>query len=194
MIEFLQAVDIRLLYIINNALSNPVFDFLMPFLRQKLTWVPLYFLLIFFIVKRYGIKSIWVIAFALVSVLLADKISSGLIKPHYHRIRPCNNLLLEYWLKLPMGKGSGWSFVSSHAANHFALAIYFIMIFINNTNRLKVVTLFLSWAGLVAYAQVYIGFHYPSDVVAGGILGGLIGLVMGNLNARVLKNRQELRF
>lgn len=186
MLEFFYSLDLKLLYFINHTLSNPVFDALMPLLRGKLTWIPLYLIIIYFIIKKYGLKSVWVIGCALLTVLIADRISAGLIKPYFERLRPCNNPEIQSWLNLPNGRGSSWSFVSSHATNHFALAVYFIMIFIRHRGKYKIIIPFLSWAFLIAFAQVYIGFHYPSDVIAGGILGSLIGYGVGKLNCLIL--------
>jgi len=193
MLDFFYSLDVKLLHFINHTLSNQVFDFLMPIVRGKLTWIPLYILVIYFIIKKYGLKSIWVIGFALITVLIADKISSGLIKPYFHRLRPCNNPELASWIKLPNGDGNGWSFVSSHATNHFALAVYFIMVFIGYRKQNKIIIPFLSWAFLIAFAQVYIGFHYPSDVIVGGLLGSVIGYGMAKLNCLILCYRSGER-
>ena len=193
MLEFFYALDLKVLYFINHTLSNPVFDAIMPVLRGKLTWIPLYLLIIYFIIKKYGLKSVWVIGFALLSVLVADQISSGLIKPYFERLRPCNNPEIASWLILPNGKGSNWSFVSSHSANHFAMAVYFIMVFIGYRKQYNIVIPFLTWAFLIAFAQVYIGFHYPSDVILGGLLGSAIGYGMAKLNCLVLCYRSGER-
>ena len=186
MFDYLYSLDLKLLYFINHTLSNPVFDFIMPIMRGKLTWVPLYLLIVYFIIKKYGLKSVWVIGFALISVLIADRISAGIIKPYFERLRPCNDPNLASWLKLPNGKGSSFGFVSSHAANHFAMAVYFIMVFVGYKNQYKIIIPFLAWAALIAFAQVYIGFHFPSDVVLGGLLGAIIGFGVAKLNCLTL--------
>jgi membrane-associated phospholipid phosphatase len=186
MIDYFYSLDLKLLYFINHTLSNGVFDFIMPLLRGKLIWIPLYLLIIYFTIKKYGLKSIWVIAFALITVLLADRISAGIIKPFFERLRPCNNPELLGWLNLPNGKGSSYGFVSSHAANHFGLAVYFSMVLMGYKNQWKILLPFLTWATLIAFAQVYIGFHYPSDVVLGGLLGAFIGFGIAKLNCLTL--------
>lgn len=191
--DLLHHIDLKLLYFINHQMSNALFDYLMPLLRGKLIWSPLYVLIIYFTVKKYGLKSIWVIGFALLTVLIADRLSAGLLKPYFQRLRPCNNPELSDWLLLPHGKGSGWSFVSSHATNHFAISVYFILVFIGYKHQLKVAIPFLFWALVIAFAQVYIGFHYPSDVIAGGLIGCLIGYAMGRLNCLVLCYRSGLK-
>jgi membrane-associated phospholipid phosphatase len=186
MAGFFYSLDLKLLYFINHSLSNPVFDIIMPFFREKLTWVPLYLVVVYFMIKKYGLKSLWVIGFAILTVVLCDQISSGWIKPFFERNRPCNNPEISNWLNLPIGKGSGWSFVSSHASNHFGLAVYFSMIFMGFKNQLRIILPFLLWAMCIALAQVYIGFHYPSDVLVGGAIGAIIGFGMAKLNCLVL--------
>lgn len=186
MTEFFYSLDLKLLFFINHSLSNPVFDVLMPFFRDKKTWIPLYLIVVYLIIRKYQLKSIWVIAFALLTVVIGDQISSGIIKPLVERMRPCNNPEIASWLNLPIGKGNGWSFVSSHATNHFGLAVYFSMVFMGYKNQLRILLPFLIWAFFIALAQVYIGFHYPSDVICGGIIGAIIGFAMAKLNCLVL--------
>ena len=184
--EVLQALDLKVLYFVNHTLSNSFFDWLMPLMRHKLTWIPLYLVIIYLIIRRYGWKSIWVLLFAVLAVVVSDQISSGLIKPFFERVRPSNNPNLAAWLNLPNGHGNGWSFVSSHASNHFALSVYLIHVFLRYSYQYKVILPLLCWAALVSFAQVYIGFHYPSDVVVGGLLGIAIGHAFGKLNCLVL--------
>jgi len=186
MIDFFYSLDLKLLYFINHSLSNPVFDAIMPFFREKMTWIPLYLVVIYFIIKKYQLKSIWVIAFSLITVVLCDQVSSGLIKPFFERARPCNNPEIISWLNLPIGKGHGWSFVSSHATNHFGLAVYFSMIFMGYKNQIRILLPFLLWAFFIALAQVYIGFHYPTDVLIGGLIGAGLGYGTAKLNCLVL--------
>lgn len=186
MTDFLYSLDLKLLYFINHSLSNPVFDTIMPFFRDKRTWIPLYIVVVYFIIRKYQLKSIWVIAFAALTVVLCDQISAGLIKPLFERVRPCNNPELASWLNLPIGRGNGWSFVSSHATNHFGLAVYFSMIFMGYKNQMRILLPFLLWAFFIALAQVYIGFHYPSDVLVGGVIGASIGYGTAKLNCLML--------
>lgn len=186
MLDYLYSVDIKILYFINHDLSNPIFDLMMPIVRQKAVWIPLYLILLGWIFKKYGLKSLWVVAFGLLTVLLCDQLSAGLIKPLVQRLRPCHNELIASWLLLPAGKGHGWSFVSSHATNHFGLAVYFSMVFMGYYNRFRILIPFLLWASLIAFAQVYTAYHYPSDVLAGGLLGAAVGYAMAKLNCLVL--------
>lgn len=183
MLDTLRHIDYSVFHFINHSLSNSVFDTLCPMLRNKLTWAPLYVLLAIAFYKRYGNKVIWLVVFAAVTVIATDQISSSLIKPLFHRLRPCNNpeanarLLLEYC-------GAGYSFVSSHAANHFGITVFLIPFL---QRKLLFGSLLLFWASVVSFSQVYVGVHFPADVLVGGMLGSLIG---GLLSYPALKKIQ----
>ncbi len=180
MLEYLEYIDIRLFYHINHCVKNDFFDVLMPLARDKYTWIPLYALLSFLIIRKHKIKAVYVLGYALLSLVLADQISASIIKPLVGRVRPCNDTsLAQYVHNELVDCGSGFSFVSSHATNHFALAIYFIMVFSKPSNRFFIVLGFVLWAGLISFAQVYVGVHFPFDVIVGGILGSLIGYGAG---------------
>lgn len=159
----------------------------MPIARDKYTWIPLYALLVFLIIRKHKIKAVYVLGFALLSLVFADQLSAHVIKPLVQRIRPCNDAsLLQYVHNELVDCGSGFSFVSSHATNHFALAIYFIMVFAKPSNKFYVVLGFVLWAGLISFAQVYVGVHYPFDVLGGALLGMLIGYGAGWANRYTL--------
>ncbi len=179
--SFFYSLDIRLLYFINHTLSHSVLDEIMPIMRHKLTWIPLYLFFIIHSFKKYNWMGLAVVGFGILAVVLADQISSGLIKPYFQRPRPCNADDLGAWLSLPNGIGHGWSFISSHATNHFALALYFAKTISGRTCKKQIVYALILWASLIAFAQVYIGFHYPSDVIIGGLIGALIGISMERL-------------
>ena len=115
----------------------------------------------------------WIIA-AIVTLILTDQISSGLIKPLFARLRPCSDpsLVNQVRLLLPNCSG-GYSFTSSHATNHFGFAAFVFL-------TLKPIIkkwgyLFFLWAATISFSQVYVGVHYPFDILSGAILGMLIG-------------------
>lgn len=191
MSEFIYHLDLQLLKFINNSLSNDFFDTVLPVLRQKTTWLPLYLLVIYLIYRKYGLKSLWVIGFAILTVVLCDQISAGVIKPYFKRFRPFDNPEIANWLNTPIGKGSGWSFVSSHATNHFGMAIYFSMVLVGYKDQWKYYVPFIAWAFLIAFSQVYLAFHYPSDVLAGALLGITIGYATARLNCLVICVRSD---
>lgn len=187
--NWIEHIDQQVFCKINHCWSNPVFDLLMPLFREKLFWIPLYLIIIFLIVRKYKYQTLWVLGFAFLTLLLADQISAHLIKPLVGRIRPCNDPDFSSMVHLRVDCGSGLSFVSSHATNHFALGLYFISVFARPSNRFYVTLLFLFWAGLISFAQVYVGVHYPFDVLCGAVLGSLIGYGFGWANMFTLCHR-----
>jgi membrane-associated phospholipid phosphatase len=178
-LEWLIHIDKQLFFQINHCLSNDIFDMFMPLFRNKLTWIPLYGLILFLWIKKYSLHAVWVILFAVATLLIADQLSAHLIKPLVGRLRPCNDPNLKNYVHALVDCGSGFSFVSSHATNHFALAIFFIMSLARPSNRPYVILCFLLWASLISFAQVYVGVHFPLDVLVGGFLGMGIGALSG---------------
>lgn len=182
MIETLRHIDHILFHFINHDLANPVLDMWCPVFRNKYTWLPLYLILVTVFYKQYGKQLLWLSAFAALTVLLTDQLSSSLIKPLVHRLRPCNNpevnarLLLDYC-------GAGYSFVSSHAANHFGMAM-FLLPFLKS-KWLWGFLLFI-WASAVSFSQVYVGVHFPSDVTAGALLGVVVGYSTSYITLRYI--------
>ncbi len=180
MLDWIQHIDTQLFFHINHCVKNDFFDVIMPLARDKYTWIPLYALLVFLIIRKYKTQSVYVLGYALLALVLADQLSASVIKPLVQRLRPCNDpSIIQYVHNELVDCGSGFSFVSSHATNHFALAIYFIMVFAKPSNRFFVVLGFVVWAGLISFAQVYVGVHYPFDVLVGALLGMLIGYGAG---------------
>ena len=163
--------DATLFHFINTGLSNPVFDALLPFCREKWLWAPVYLFLGAFFLVNFGKKG-WIYILTMVlAVGLADFTSSSLLKKNVRRIRPCNDPAMVVQERVSCG--SGYSFTSSHAANHFAVAVFVIGILGDQRRWIRPVA--LVWAGLIAFSQVYVGVHYPLDVIVGALLGSVIG-------------------
>lgn len=177
MLEQLLQFDRNLFFLINQGLHNNFFDVLMPLLRSKYFWVPLYIFIITFFLKNFGWKGLYLVGFTLLTFALTDFISAGLFKPVFQRLRPCNDPVLVAYVRNIVGCGSGFSFVSSHAANHMGIAVFVGSLF-SKWGYGWIRFLFLLWAVSICYAQVYIGVHYPLDVFAGAILGALTGSLL----------------
>lgn len=171
-------LDHALFSLLNGSWHHPALDWCMPWWREKLTWIPLYLALVG--VLFYKLRSAaWVLLLAaILSVGLADTVSSKVLKPAVHRLRPCNDPEMAGQVRLLTDCGKAYSFTSSHAANHFALAAFLSIVLASWGRMLPV--FFYFWAGTIAYGQVYVGVHYPSDVVGGAILG----LIIGNIVAK----------
>jgi undecaprenyl-diphosphatase len=174
----LEKLDQWLFIRINTDLANPFFDALMPFMRYAYNWAPLYLFLAVFALLNFKAKGAWWVLFFISTVALTDLTGNFLFKQNFDRIRPCGDPDFFMHVRLLVRNCStGHSFISNHAANHFGLATFF---FITAKPVIgKWAAIGFAWAALIAYAQVYVGIHYPFDVLAGAVLGFVFGTVMG---------------
>ncbi len=177
MILSILTLDQEVFHFINTGLSNPIFDAVLPLLREKLVWVPVYLFIIAFLVMNFKKNGWYLVLFLFINFGIADTLSSKVIKNSVKRVRPCNDIALYHTMIKRVPCGGGYSFTSSHATNHFALS-FFLITTIGFISR-KVVIALLIWAGLVSFAQIYVGVHYPMDIIGGTILGIIIGKIMG---------------
>lgn len=170
-------LDRWLLLKINRDWSNPFFDSIFPFWRHSDTWLPLYLFLFLFMTMNFGWRSIpWMLLLG-VTAGICDQVSSSLVKDFFGRVRPCRdeglvgqlNLLLNYC-------PSSGSFTSSHATNHFGVATFIYITMKKVWGRAGL--WFFVWAATICYGQVYVGVHYPFDVIGGAVLGSAIGYLM----------------
>jgi len=176
MIAELQQLDTALFLKINRELSNGFFDVLMPLLRNRFFWSPLYLFMIVFFIVQYKKQGYYLILGVLLTFGVGDMTSSRLIKPHAERLRPCNDPRLSAQMISRVPCGSGYSFPSAHATNHFAIALFLISIFYRRWKA--ILPLGLLWAASIAFAQIYVGVHYPIDTIVGALLGTCIGLLI----------------
>ena len=162
-------IDTRLLLYL-NSFHNDFWDTIMLMVTVKDTWIPFLLIVVFFFIKNYRSKSVSILIFMALTILLSDQISV-LIKECVGRFRPVYNPEIEHIVHNVLHKGGKYGFVSSHATNSFALSIFSSLIFKNRNYSL----LLLFWAILFSYSRIYIGVHYPLDIVCGAGLGLLIG-------------------
>jgi membrane-associated phospholipid phosphatase len=177
--EWLLSLDLEAWHYLHLMWRSTFLDALTPYIRNQFTWVPLYLFLAVFMPYNFGRRGwLWCIGF-LLCFAFADIISGTLIKPWVERVRPCNDPRFMHLTRLIVPRSSGWSFPSSHAANHFALGAFSA---VTLHGRLKWFWPFpMCWALAVAYAQVYVGVHWPTDVIGGGLMGLIIGFVIAKL-------------
>jgi len=165
---------------INSDWANPVFDVIMPFLRNSSSWIPLYLFLLVFVLLNFKVKGIWWSVFFLSTVALTDMTGTYVFKHEFERLRPCSDPDFAEHVRLVLKQcGGGYSFISNHAANHFGMATFFFITFRKVLGKWIWAGLF--WAASIAYAQVYVGIHYPLDVLAGAMLGLVFGISTGTL-------------
>lgn len=187
MLNDLAGLDQELFLAVNKGWSNPFFDWLMPLLRNRYFWSPVYLFLTVFFARNYKKYGWLMLLFLFITFGMCDYLSSGMMKPIFERLRPCNDPDLQTEMNRVIACGNGFSFPSSHAANHFGIALFLITVF---QSRFKlIIPLSLTWAFLIAFAQVYVGVHYPWDVTAGALLGGMIGYLTGTFFLAFYKNQ-----
>lgn len=167
--------DHSLFKTVNTGMANPLFDVVMPFMRNSLNWIPLYLFLIVFVLVNFRARGAWWILFFLVTVSLCDMTGTKGFKYNVMRTRPCNNPELAGEVRLLVTCPSGWGFTSNHAANHFGMAAFLFLTFRRVVGSWS--WLAFLWAGMIAFAQVYVGIHYPGDVAAGALLGLFYGSI-----------------
>lgn len=171
--------DTGLFLKVNTQWTSPLLDNIFPWWREANTWIPFYLFLVVFALMNFGKKAGWWILAAVVTLVITDQFSSHLIKNWVARPRPCRDEVLASQVRLLLNNCSGaYSFTSSHAANHFGFAIFLIMTLKNFFGKWRY--LLLLWAASIAYAQVYVGVHYPLDVICGTLIGVLAGYLTGN--------------
>jgi len=173
----------KTLFLWLNGWHTPWMDVTMLFFSKSSVWLPLYVFIIFVIIKRFKLRyGLVYILLIILSVGLSDYLTSGLMKPYFQRLIPCHDFLGEMIL---VGKcGGKYGFVSSHAANSFALFGSVNKLFGRN-NKLSISILL--WAIIVSYSRIYLGVHFPLDVIVGGIIGFLITTFIFELNKSMTK-------
>ncbi|NOU58766.1 phosphatase PAP2 family protein [Marinifilum caeruleilacunae] len=161
-----------------NSHNTPFWDVVMMFFTRKEFWIPLYLLLLYQIYKVKGKEALWWILGAFFLIFLCDQISTQLFKNVFERFRPSHDPSLEGIVNLVSGyKGGRYGFVSSHATNSFGFALFTSLLFRN-----KLYTFFIfSWSLLVIYTRIYLGVHFPGDVIGGMILGLILGYAVYRL-------------
>ncbi len=178
-LSFLQHLlhfDYWLFHKINQQWTNGLLDTFLPLVREGEIWAPFYLFLLFYATLNFGKRGWWWSGAVIMTAIISDLVSSGYIKNTIIRLRPCHEPLMADTVRLlvPYCPGSS-SFTSSHACNHFALATF---IFLTLKNVSKWWRLIFLWAAIICYAQVYVGVHYPLDILGGTIVGCFIGYIM----------------
>ena len=169
MLEFLAEIDRVIFLFINLTLANPVTDLLMPFVTSDTLLRVIYGGAVLVILIKGDGKLRWLVLASALTLLLSDQVSAGLLKPAIGRLRPCHTMTTIHLL---VGCGGGKAMPSAHAANVFAQASLF------GFHYPGVRVYLFSFAALVAIGRVFVGVHYPGDVLVGAVLGIVIGLIL----------------
>lgn len=174
MVECLDSLD-RSIFLFLNGMHNDFFDVFMWYVSKTATWSLMLLFLLYIIFKNNWRMALMVVLGIALTITLADQISSGLIKDFIGRFRPTHNPEIESIVHTVNGyKGGLYGFVSSHAANTLGVSVYISLLFRN-----RYITLFMMlWSLLVAYSRIYLGVHYPGDILGGMVVGVISGFVV----------------
>lgn len=174
--DIIQSFDIAIFKWIHFYLKNGVFDILLPIFRNKLTWIPLYVYFIFHLYKFDKNNYLKLILTTIVFVSLSDILCAKVLKVYIERLRPCHLLINETWFSDFKLCSSTFSFPSCHALNHTVIAGFLFPYF------KKMGKYFLSiWVLLIGYSQIYVGVHFPIDILGGIMIGTLISIIFRKL-------------
>ena len=178
-----------LLYL--NSLNSPFWDQVMYAISGKFLWIPLYLAILIYLGYTYKRKFLVILLFIILGITIADQTSVHLFKNMFQRLRPCHEPALEGMVHLVRGECGGlYGFVSSHATNSFYVAV-FSLLFIRR--RWYTVSIII-WALVVGYSRIYLGVHYPGDVICGSLLGALVGWFVYTLysitDKKILEKRE----
>ncbi|PKP26503.1 MAG: phosphatase PAP2 family protein [Bacteroidetes bacterium HGW-Bacteroidetes-2] len=172
MIENLLHYDEQLFVFLNN-LGNPTWDGFWLFITSKFGSIPLYIILLYFIFKQFGWKTTLIILLLLALMIAATDQFANLFKHGFQRPRPCQEEHLKEIIRFIAPRCGRYGYFSAHAASAMALAVFIGLMFKNSLKYLPYFMLF--WAAIVGYSRIYLGVHYPLDVVTGFAIGGIIG-------------------
>jgi len=177
------------LFLFLNSLNSPFFDQVMHAISGKLIWVPLYLAILIYLGIKNKRKFLIIILFLIIAAIISDQFSV-IIKNLVQRLRPCHQPELDGFVHLFRGEcGGKFSFVSSHATNSFNVALLSLLFIRKRWYTISIII----WAAFVGYSRIYLGVHYPGDVICGSVLGALIGWGVYNLyvitDNNIIKNR-----
>ena len=183
MLDLLHTIDYGILFWIHANLSSVALDISMPFITDEQNWRIPITLLIFALGFKTGTKGKLCLGILIISLALTDAICGHILKPFFERLRP-SHLNLD-GINLIVSKGGKWSMPTNHAANMFSLAT--VLSYFYKRIRISLFTL----AIIIAFSRVYVGVHFPGDILVGGLIGYLIALTVltfwGKVKLREIK-------
>ncbi len=163
------------LFLFLNGMHSPFWDQVMWLITGKWIWIPLYLFILGWFIRDYRWKAAVLLIFVVILITLSDQSSVHLFKAVFQRLRPCHDPGIADLVHTVNGKcGGKYGFVSSHAANTFAIAFFSLLLIRNRYYSISIII----WASIVSYSRIYLGVHFPGDIIVGALLGALIGYIV----------------
>ena len=179
------------LFLYLNSRHSPFWDEVMWWMSDKWIMLPLYAVILFFIIRNFRWQSAGIVVFILILVVLTDQTSVHLFKNIFERLRPCHNPEIADMVHQVNNKcGGKYGFVSSHATNSFGFAMFTTLLF----RKWYFSAFILLWALVVSYSRIYLGVHYPGDVLGGILLGSLLACIMYIIMMHIKKKMPNFKF
>lgn len=184
MLDEILSLDQRL-FVYLNSLGSETFDGLWLVITKQTYWIPFFLLLLYFIYKKIGKKqTLYLLLFVALLLVFTDQITN-LFKHGFQRLRPCNNPEINSYIRIVQSRTS-FSFFSGHAANTMAVATF---LYLNFKCDYKYLWLLFLWPLIFAYSRIYLGLHYPIDILSGYLFGATSGLLFFKLYRMVQKKK-----
>ncbi len=171
-----------------NNLGSSSFDQLWMMISGTWVWVPLYIIFCYFLFKSYKLRAlVFILIFVAIGVTVSDQLA-GVFKHGVERLRPCHDPSLEHHMRI-VKCGGQFGFYSAHASNTFFLAAYLSILLKKNFKWFPYAI--FAWAAMVSYSRIYLGVHFPVDILVGAFVGTLLGVIFAALAKKVI-NKQKI--
>jgi undecaprenyl-diphosphatase len=180
-LDILNDLDQKLLLFLNSK-HSPFWDEVMIKATDRFFWIPFYVLIAIFLIWKFKKRTWLLLAIIPLMMIMADQLSASVMKPLFERLRPCHDPSIKELLRTINGCGGMYGFVSSHATNTFALSTFMVLLF---RNSYKFIGIIYIWAIGVSYSRIYLGVHFPGDILGGAVLGMLIAFLFYKIYVRL---------